>query len=227
MNFILDLIILGIIALCVIISAKRGFVKCLVETIGFVAAIVVAFTVSSPLADLTYDKLIEPPVVKAATDAVGETAEHEAWNALPDFLSNKESALLGTTVNTFTEKITQNISKGTETAVKTASQEIVKPVATKLLSLLFSVILIIVLLIVVKFLAKLLNGIFSFSLVGKLNRSLGGVVGAIEGIVFAMIFCMIISLILSFTGKPFLIFSQESINNSYIFKLFTEFIPFN
>ncbi len=227
MSIVLDLIVLAIIGICVLISAKRGFVKCLVETVGFVAAIVIAFTISSPLADVTYDKIIEPPVVKAAVDAVGESAEHEAWNALPDFIVNSDSAFFGTTVNTFTQKITQNISNGTETAVKTASQEIVKPVATKLLSLLFSVILILVLLIVVKFLAKLLNSLFSISVVGKLNRTLGGIVGGVKGIVIAIIFCMIISLILSFTAKPFLIFSQENISNSYIFKFLTEIIPFN
>ena len=227
MSIIIDLIILAIIFLCVIISAKRGFVKVLVETVGFVAAIVIAFSVSSPLAELTYDKVIEPPVVKAAVNAVSESAEHEAFNALPDFLTNNDSAFFGTTVNSFTEKITENLSNGTETAVKTASQEIVKPVASKLLGLLYSVILILVLLIVVKFLAKLLNGVFSFSLAGKLNRTLGGVIGAVKGILFAVVFCLAVSLIVSFSGKPFLIFSEESIANSYIFNFITEFLPFN
>lgn len=224
MSFVIDLIALAIIVLCVIISAKRGFVKVLVETVGFVAAIIIAFTISTPIAEVTYDKIIEPPVVEAAVNAVGESAEHEAWNALPDFLINNDSAFFGTTVNSFTEKITENISQGAETAVKTASQEIVRPVAVKMLGLLYSVILILVLLIVVKLLAKLLNGLFSFSVVGSLNRTLGGVVGGVKGIVFAVIFCMLISLIVSFTGKPFLIFTEDSINNSFVFKLVSQFI---
>ena len=219
---VIDLILVAVILIFALISAKRGFVKVLVETVGFIAAVVVAFTISTPLAEVTYDKIIEPPVVKAAVNAVGESAEHEAWNALPEFLMNND--IFGTQINSFTEKITANLSLGVETAVKTASQDIVKPVATKIFSLLYSVILVLVLSILVKFLAKLINGMFSFSVIGTLNRTLGGVLGAVKGIVFVLIACMVISLIISFTGKPFLIFTEENINNTYIFKFFTDIL---
>lgn len=225
MSWVIDVIALVIILICVAISAKMGFVKVAAEAIGFVAAAVIAFTFSMPLAEVTYDKVIEPPVIKAAVEAVGESAEHEAWNALPDFLIQKESAFFGTTVNQFTEKITENIAEGTESAVKTASQEIVRPVAVKLLNLLYSVILFLVLLIVVKFLAKFLNGLFSFSIVGSLNRTLGGIIGGVKGIVFAVIFCLIISLIVSFSGKPFLIFTAESIHESIVYKIISNYLP--
>jgi len=225
MSWVIDVIALVIILICVAISAKRGFVKVAAEAIGFVAAAVIAFTFSMPLAEVTYDKVIEPPVIKAAVEAVGESAEHEAWNALPDFLIQKESAFFGTTVNQFTEKITENIAEGTESAVKTASQEIVRPVAVKLLNLLYSVIIFLVLLIVVKFLAKFLNGLFSFSIVGSLNRTLGGIIGGVKGIVFAVVFCLIISLIVSFSGKPFLIFTAESIHDSIVYKIISNYLP--
>lgn len=219
MVIILDLILVAIIIVSVIISAKRGFVKVFVETVGFVAAVILAFTISTPLAEVTYDKIIEPPVVKAAVNAVGESAEHEAWNALPEFLMNND--FFGEEINTFTQKISENIAEGTETAVKTASQEIVKPIAVKIFGLLYSVILVLVLSILVKFLAKLINGMFSFSVVGTLNRTLGGVLGAVKGIIIAIVICMVISLIISFTGKPLFIFTEENISNTYIFKLFT------
>ena len=224
MSIALDLIIIGIILLSVVISAKRGFVKAAVEAAGFIAAVAVAFTVSSPLASITYDKIIEPPIVDAAINTVGESAEHNAFNALPDFIT--ENNLLREEIAPFTEKITQNLSQGTEAAVKTAAQEIVKPIATKVLGLLYTIILILVLMIVVRLLARFLNKIFSFSLVGKLNRFLGGTVGVVKGVLYAAVFCGIISLILSFTGKPLLIFTEENINNSYIFKIFTEIISF-
>lgn len=224
MSWVIDIIALVIILICVAVSAKRGFVKVAAEAVGFVAAAVIAFTFSTPLAEFTYDKVIEPPVIKAAVEAVGESAEHEAWNALPDFLVKKESAFFGTTVNQFTEKISENIANGTESAVKTASQEIVRPVAVKLFNLLYSVILFLVLLIVVKLLAKFLNGLFSFSIVGSLNRTLGGILGGIKGIIFAVIFCLVISLIVSFTGKPFLIFTPESIHGSVVYKIISQFL---
>lgn len=224
MAILIDLIVVAIILFFVFTSARRGFVKVLVETVGFIAAVILAFTISTPLAETTYDKIIEPPVLKAAVNAVGESAEHEAWNALPDFLINNESAFFGTTVNSFTEKITANMSEGIENAVTTASQEVVKPVASKIISLLYSIVLVIVLSVVVKFLARIINKLFSFSVVGSLNRTLGGVVGAVKGFIVAFILCAVVSLILSFTGKPFLIFSEDTINQTYLFKFLTEII---
>ena len=224
MSIVLDLIIIAIILFFIITSAKRGFVKVLIETVGFIAAVILAFTISTPLAEATYDKIIEPPVVKAAVNAVGESAEHEAWNALPDFLINSESAFFGSTGNSFTEKITANLSDGVEKAVITASQEVVKPVASKIISLPYSIVLVIVLSVMVKFLARLINKLFSFSIVGSLNRTLGGVVGAVKGFIVAFILCAVVSLILSFTGKPFLIFSEDTINQTYLFKFLTEII---
>ena len=136
MNLLIDLIVIAIVGLSVLISAKRGFVKVLIEVAGFVAAIIVTFTISTPLADNTYDKIIEPPIVEAAVNAVGESAQHEAWNALPEFVT--ENALkLGVSGEDFTGKITENLASGTEAAVKTASQDIIKPIITKILGLIY------------------------------------------------------------------------------------------
>ncbi|MBR4123272.1 MAG: CvpA family protein [Clostridia bacterium] len=216
MNWILDLIILGIVLLTVLISAKKGFVKAVVETAGFIAAVMLAFTMSSPLAEVTYDKIIEPPILNAV-EASTQSAEDEAVSAIPNFIT-KNAERLGVSLEEFENKISNNVSDSVLTATKTASQEVLKPVATKILGLVYSVILVIILLVVVKFLAKIINKIFSFSIVGKLNRTLGGILGLVKGSVFAVLFCMIVALIMAFAGD-FLIFTEENINNSYLFQL--------
>ncbi|MBQ8531894.1 MAG: CvpA family protein [Clostridia bacterium] len=223
MNFVIDLIVVAIIAVCAVVSAKRGFVKVLVEVVGFVAAIILTFTISTPLSEATYDKIIEPPIVNAAVEAVGESAEHEAWNAIPDFIVDN-AAKLGLSVEDFSQKISENLSNGTETAVTTASREIVRPVVTQILGLIYSIVIMVVLLVVVKFLAKMINRVFSFSIIGKANRLLGGIIGIPKGIIFAILFCMVISLIVSL-NNGFLIFTAENIEKTYVFKFFAEIIP--
>lgn len=61
MNYLLDLIVIAIIAAVALISARRGFVRVVIESAGFIAAIFITLTISTPLASLTYDKIIEPP----------------------------------------------------------------------------------------------------------------------------------------------------------------------
>ena len=73
MNFLLDLIVLAIIAAVALISARRGFVRVAIELVGFIAAIFITFTISTPLASLTYDKIIEPPIVSSVSKATGDS----------------------------------------------------------------------------------------------------------------------------------------------------------
>lgn len=228
MSIVLDLIVIAIILIFALISAKKGFVNVVVEVAGIIAAIILTFTISTPLASITYDKIIEPPIINAVSkEAVSNTEDtvQTVWEALPDFIT-RNAERLNLNSEQLTETVTDDMSGSAQAAVQSASQNMIKPVAVKISGLIYSVILMVVLLIAVKFLARIINRLFSFSIVGKANRTLGGIVGLLKGAVFAIVFCMIISLAVSFTENGFLIFTPENINNSYIFKFLTEIIPF-
>lgn len=223
MSIIIDLIVAAVILITVLISARRGFVRTVAEVAGFIAAVFITFTISTPLGNITYDKIIEPPIVSsvssAAGDSVSETVD-TAWNSLPEFVkSNSEK--LGFSKEDIDKSIADNIGGGTETAVKAASQNTVKPMVVKLLSLIYSVFILIVLLLLVKLLARFINRLFSFSIMGRLNRILGGVLGIPKGIIIAIAFCLIISLIVSFTKGGFLIFTENAIKDSWFFSHFS------
>jgi len=226
MIFLIDLIVISIIALCIFISAKRGFVKVFVEVVGFIIAITLTFTISTPLANFTYDKIIEPPISKAVNDVITNSSENiqdNAWNSLPDYVTNNAEKF-GISVEDFQNKISENINSGSETAVKSALQDIIKPIITKILGLIYSIVILLILLFVVKILAKFLNKLFSFSIIGKVNTFLGGIVGIPKGIIFAILFCMLISLIVTF-NNGFWIFTSANIQKTYIFKFFAEILP--
>ncbi len=223
MSIILDLIVLAIIVLTVLISAKRGFVRTAVELVGFIAAVFISFTISTPLANTTYDKIIEPSIVSSVTSAAGTVMENSAvaevdglWDGMPTWIRNGIEKS-GVSKESFDGIITSNIGNGVQSTVETASQSVIKPVVTGTLSLIYQVIFLIVFLALVKPLAKLINKLFSFSIIGTANRVLGGVVGIPKGIIYAIAFCLIIMLIVSFTGKGFLIFTGEAMEKSRFF----------
>ena len=222
MSIILDLIVLAIIVLTVLISAKRGFVRTLIELAGFIAAVFITFTISTPLADTTYDKIIEPSVVSSVT-SVADTASISSaetvdtfWNELPEWIRSGVEKV-GISKDSLNGSISENIGNGVQTAVESASQNVIKPAVTSTLALIYQVILIIVLLALVKPLAKLINKLFSFSVIGTANRILGGVVGVPKGIIYAVAFCLIITLIVSFTQNGFLIFTNDVMEKSFFF----------
>ena len=229
MSIILDLIVLAIIVLTVLLSAKRGFVRTAVELAGFIAAVFISFTISTPLANTTYDKIVEPTILSSVTSAVGTVTEDSAavavdgfWDGMPGWIrSGVEKS--GVSKESLNGSITENIGNGVQSAVETASQSVIKPAVTSMLALVYQVISLMVLLILVKPLAKLINKLFSFSIIGTANRVLGGVVGIPKGIIYAIAFCLIIMLIVSFTGNGFLIFTGETMEKSMFFSFVNSF----
>ncbi len=221
MNFILDLIVIAIIILMALISAKRGFVRVAVEVVGFVAAVMISLTLSTTFAELTYDKAIEPAIISSvneATENVTADTAGKIFDALPNFIKNN-SEKLGLNQEKITQNMTEDVGNNTTEAVTQVSQNTIKPIAVGILKTLYSVIIMLVLLVVVKFLARFINKLFTFSIVGKLNKLLGGVLGIVKGIIIAWIFCSAIYIILSFTQDGIWIFTNENIDKTYLFKL--------
>ncbi len=228
MSIILDLIVIAIIILMVLISAKRGFVRVAVEAVGFVAAIILSLSLSTTLADVTYQKAIEPAILSSVENATAETtssAADDAWNSLPELIT-KNADKFGISKDSITNDITEDIGNSATEIVTSISQNTIKPMAVGILKTLYSVILMLVLMIAVKFLARVINKLFSFSLVGKVNKALGGTFGAIKGIIIAWVFCAVISLLVSLTKNGIWIFNAENIENTIIFKLLTDVIKF-
>ena len=226
MHIVIDLIVLAIIILNVILSAKNGFVKTLIEVVGFVLAIFISLSISTPIAGFIYDKTVEPAIVSSVSEKVSNTADDTAksiFDALPKFVKNNAEDL-GVTA----EKITNNFENKTGDEVTTAatkvSQNSIKPVFVKIVGLAIAAILFVILMIVVKFLAKVINKLFSFSIIGTLNRTLGAVLGFGKGVLVAIAVCMIISMIISFTTTGFLIFTKEAIDKTHIFNLLTNIL---
>ncbi len=213
MGIVLDLIIVAVVVLCVLLAAKKGFVKSVFNIAGFVAAIILSLTFSAPIANAVYDKAVEPVVIKTIEGMVedGEKiVSEEVFSNLPSFIQNAAEMF---NIN----KDSLNLTGDTAAVAVDISNNIVKPIAFSVIKTIVSILLIIVLSVLFKFLANLLNKIFSFSIVGTLNKTLGGVLGAVQGITIAVIFVLAVNIIISFTGG-FLFFTGEAVEASNIFK---------
>ena len=156
MGLILDLIVLAIIVLTVILSAKRGFVRTVIELVGFIAAVIISFTISTPLGNTTYDKIIEPPIVSSVTSSVDSVtadtaskAADEMWNRIPGWMQGSAEKL-GISKDSINKSIADNVGGGLEGTVTKVSQDVIKPVVARSLALVYLVISLIVLLLLVK-----------------------------------------------------------------------------
>lgn len=222
MGIVIDLIIVAIILIVALISAKQGFVRVLIEVVGFVLALLLAFSISAPLADTTYQKFVEPKIVESGSESAIQTTNQtvdEVWGNLPDFVTGNADTL-GISKKALAQSLNESSGDGTAAVLKDVSQRVVKPIATNVIEMIFSIILIIIFMFIVKILAKLINKMFSFSVVGKLNHFLGGIIGIAKGGIFAILICEIMLLVISFTGGVW-IFNNENIQKTFVFEFLT------
>ncbi len=242
-SFLIDLILAVIIGVSVYFSARRGGVRTFIEALGFIAAAVLAFTICTPLANATYDKIIEPPILEMVSNEVDANFK-ETLHQIPDFDADADKIsgsveeivkalppfvrdfIDKTGINTDeildkAEDITENgdtVEDAAQKLAKNISQNKIKPLLAQILSYIYAIVIFTVALILVKILARLLNKAFSFSIAGKLNTALGGVCGLIKGVAFALCLCLVIYTVVSFTENGIWIFSIENIDKTFIFK---------
>ena len=224
MQYLIDLIILAIIALTILISAKRGFVRIVIETVGLLLAVFITFSIHTPLATATYEKMVAPAVSEALSSAVNNSAEQtaqEIWEKLPGYV--KDNPIFpGVSKETLTEAVGNAVSSGENMQGK-ISDALIKPTAIRVLSLIYAAALMAVFSAVVRLAATALNRVFSFKLAGRINTVLGAALGLLRGMISAGLFCVVISLLVSFTKDGFWIFTPEALEASWFFSIFEKF----
>ncbi len=222
MALAVDISIILIIALIVWRSAVHGFVRTVIEVVGYILSAVVALSLSSAIADAAYDNIIRPKVISAVRSASEETsvsAENFAenvWDNLPSFISgtvgffgSKEDAIGG---------IGSCIQNGSNSAAQNIADKAVKPIATNLVRSIGSTVIFILLIIAVKFLAKAINRIFSIPVIGSINATLGGVIGVAKGVVLIFVLIFVIRIAVNAMSGEFWIFNDKLINETYLFR---------
>lgn len=223
---IFDFIILGIIILVAFVSAKRGFVRTVVEVIGCVLALVISMYASKPIASFCYDKFFASSVETSVSNALGEVTLDSAqaiWDALPEYIKT-HSDLLGIDKSKFDEVASKASSDKKADVTDEIADNTVKPLVVKALSGIVSAVMFSILFFLIKILSKLINSAFNFSVVGNINRMLGGILGVIKGLIFAVIICFVINFIVIAANKNIWIFSQDLTEKSIFFKIFQNLI---
>ncbi|MBQ9414728.1 MAG: CvpA family protein [Clostridia bacterium] len=191
-NWIADGIVLAILIVCVVIGVKRGFIRSAVRLIGTLVAIVLAFYISSPLAEWVFDATLKDNIVQsigAQIDAsTGASVEEQVANALgglPEWLQNAVEAYVGTP-----QEIGAIVAKqGAETAQSATDALVtfvVRPLCVFLLQILCFIVLFILLFLLVLLLSRLMDKLFKLPVMRQINGLFGGITGLFIGIVIVL-----------------------------------------
>ncbi len=235
MGYILDIAVILIFVYLVLRGRKIGFVRSVIGLAGIVAAVVLAFTLSGPLANGIYSAFVQKPVIAAVEISVNEAIANTgsaaigdnlqvAQQALPSFVQNlmdKNGISLSEVALTFVNNGTSTVGAQVATAVE---QQVVKPVATVVMRYAVGIILLLVLLIAAGLLTRVISRIVRITPLKGLDGLLGGVLGAVKGVVWVLLLTTVVQLIAGFATVDAFI-SQQTIEQSILFGFIADHNP--
>lgn len=198
MAIIIDLVIVGIIALCVIIGYAKGLTGALIKIISFVLSLVIAFILYTPISNYIInntqiDDMIETTIKSSIIKDDEEQAKEQMPTVITDYINQK--------VEEASNAVKENVVNSTAQEV---SHTIVRAGTWIILFVIARIALIVL---------KYITAIIARLPVIKQFDKLGGIIyGLLEGLVITYFVLALISFITPMTKGNL----SDSINKSYI-----------
>lgn len=189
MAIIVDLIIVGIIALCTILGYVRGLTKVLLKIVSFVLAIVIAFILFKPISLLVInhtriDDNIQSAIEEKMVGVVDGVSTNIEGNV--EESSNMPDAM--------TEYIQEMVAEGNGTAQE-AAKEAAKNVADIIVNAGTWILVFILARIILIFAKSLLELLVKLPVIKQMDKAGGIIYGLLEGLVIVYIGFAILSFI--------------------------------
>ncbi len=221
MPYVLDAIVIVIVAVTAIVGYRHGFIRTIIQLAGCAVAFVLALSLSSTVSTMVYDGLLRDglhekvetvwseTVINGAAQTVTEQTE-SVIEALPGFVQTVLDA------ETITDGIRESVSnKQTGTAVADYFvDELIRPVMVAVIRFIAFLILFLILMLAIRLLAKLLKPITKLPLIRQMDGGLGAAIGLVKGTLFAVVAVTVMQLIAS--GAATGPFTKENLDNSLL-----------
>lgn len=229
MSIVFDIAVVAIVVLLVFLGYRRGFVRTALNLVGHLAAAVLAFLLSSPIADWIFRTFLRGSSVDLIVNGLSDmTAEQnlsevveKAFSAIPESIRTfaPEGAF-----EDVRNQLMQTVPTHSEIA-NTIVDQLVAPIATTILQLLLFLILFLLFCVVVKLVSRMLKIIDKLPLIGSINSTLGLVVGLAEAVVFLAFFTGIVAMLIQMSGNQWAALNQDVVDQTFIFKYIYEYNP--
>lgn len=226
MSFLLDFIIIAIIAVTVYFAAKNGFVKTAISALSFIIAIAVTAIFASPLAEALKEAPFAETVETAVTDMVKDSIFDE--NGLEEFVNGESDglntvlSLAGVEKSDFIEWYNSPNSEG-EDVLTRAAKFIADPIIDIIAMLVAIIILFVGTQILLWIASFFLNKLANLPILRTANKGLGILLGCVLALFRVFLFCFAMNLLIdnaSFLNSEFL--SGLNPENTFLFKLLSE-----
>lgn len=207
MSIIIDLIVVGLIALSTFLGYKKGLIGVAFKILSFLIAIVITLILYRPIAGFIINntpiaKNIESTIIeKLSSSKIEEGQIQKESTDLPNVVVNYINSEITKTVNNTKDEIVVNVAKD---------------LSENIVNIGVMIALFIVIRIALIFAKVLLEAVAELPIVKQFNEAGGTIYGILRGVLLVYLILAIISLILPMTDKTSVL---GIINNTILTKL--------
>lgn len=185
MSIIIDLIIVGILALCIFLGYKKGLTKCVIKILSFIIAVVVTAILFKPISNFVIqntkvDETIREAVINIVKNDVEETGKVKEETNLP-------------------KAMVDYINKSVENAVNEAKNSVIEVVADNIAVIAINVGVAILLFIIIRialiFISALSKIITDLPIIKQFDKAGGILYGLLEALIIIFVVLALISFI--------------------------------
>ena len=199
-----DLILIILMALCIFLGYKRGLIKVAVRLLGFIAALVIALILYTPISNYIIENTEVVPNLKNTIETKLYTKEEKQQEI--------ENANIVDNVSKYIEDYTEGIKENTASF---AAQQI----AVAIVRILTWIGLFIGTRVLMIFIKLFTDTISEIPVIKQFNKAGGTIYGILEGLVIAYAFFAVISLVKPMIGENAI---SKEIDNSLLCKIMYE-----
>ncbi len=218
MQFAIDILFLAILVFAVIVSAKKGLVRTVLEIAAFVLSVVLAAQLAAPMANTCYDSFLSEQVENKIYTELSESDEHLSdmktvlvtVDSLPEFIRNSFDHA-DSDVGTVIQQITASGTSDAEIA-KQLNEQVARPLGVMVLTSILFLLVFVLANALLQWLAKTIAKAFKVPIVRTVNGVLGGVFGAVKGCLLIFLVCTVFIFLAPYIGGDF----QEAVNGSSV-----------
>ena len=230
MNFIVDAIIIAIIAIVIVRSSKKGFVSSLIDTFAMIIATIVSYMFTPEVSQFVYDSFIKNSVSKGFEKVLDDMNTNAAVAdkvdamiaSLPEGAVNLADGLGIINLNAIGAGIHMPGVIDNNQLITTVLNDFAYNVMITITKVVVFFILFVLATLVLRMVSNFLENINKIPLIGKLNSTLGGVLGVAKALIIILVVCTVMYFIVSSSDNVDLV---GAISDSKIYNFVTENNP--
>lgn len=219
---ILDVILIAVIVLTAFHYKKKGFVAGLLDLVGNLLALLVAWIASDRISPTVFENFFKQGLIEKIT----QTVQERGTSGLTMLVENFSSILPGGMADEVTRSLQDILGSGAPDLAVRIVDTILTPLIVPMITVVLFFIAFAVCKLVISMLVAVLTNINKIPVIGSVNELLGILVGVAGGLLNVVLLLCLIWAVVAITNNNLPVLNNDMLSGSMMYSLFSKYNPF-